>query len=114
MLQKHKCIRIKLLGDCYEAVCGIPDYTPDHADNCVEMGLEMIGAIRYVCCVLAKYLFIVKYAVLERLMVALEPEFAIKHDRKQHKPAYSYYCYYRTLHIVSCHSISEIEEAVFQ
>lgn len=48
IFQKHKCIRIKLLGDCYESVCGIPDHTTDHADNCVEMGLDMIGAIRLV------------------------------------------------------------------
>ncbi|XP_067928466.1 adenylate cyclase type 8-like [Watersipora subatra] len=48
LAKKHKCRRIKLLGDCYEAVCGLPEQTPDHADHCVEMGLNMISAIRLV------------------------------------------------------------------
>lgn len=46
LLQRHKCLRIKLLGDCYECICGLPDKQEDHADNCVAMGLDMIGAIR--------------------------------------------------------------------
>ena len=42
------CLRIKLLGDCYYAVCGVPDPRPGHAAACVEMGLDMIQAIAVV------------------------------------------------------------------
>ncbi|UYV64074.1 ADCY7 [Cordylochernes scorpioides] len=45
---KHRCLRIKLLGDCYYCVSGIPEQQPGHADNCVRMGLDMIGIIRQV------------------------------------------------------------------
>ncbi|CAD6188093.1 unnamed protein product [Caenorhabditis auriculariae] len=44
----HKCMRIKILGDCYYCVCGVPDYQPEHAANTVEMGLDMIEAIKLV------------------------------------------------------------------
>lgn len=36
----------KNLGDCYYCVSGCPEPIPDHAKNCVEMGLAMIIAIR--------------------------------------------------------------------
>jgi len=39
---KHQCLRIKILGDCYYCVSGVPVPDPDHAKHCVEMGLEMI------------------------------------------------------------------------
>ncbi|XP_076397120.1 adenylate cyclase type 6 isoform X1 [Megachile rotundata] len=42
---EHHCLRIKLLGDCYYCVSGIPEPRPDHARCCVEMGLDMISAI---------------------------------------------------------------------
>ena len=41
-------MRIKILGDCYYCVSGVPVPDPRHAHNCVEMGLEMIGLIREV------------------------------------------------------------------
>lgn len=44
--QENKCLRIKLLGDCYYCVSGLPDPRPDHAHCCVEMGLHMIQAIK--------------------------------------------------------------------
>ncbi|CAB3398246.1 unnamed protein product [Caenorhabditis bovis] len=44
----HQCMRIKILGDCYYCVCGVPDYQPNHAANTVEMGLDMIEAIKLV------------------------------------------------------------------
>lgn len=47
-LQFNSCLRIKLLGDCYYCVAGLPDARPDHAQCCVEMGLYMLSAIRYV------------------------------------------------------------------
>ncbi|XP_065334949.1 adenylyl cyclase 78C isoform X2 [Cloeon dipterum] len=43
-----KCLRIKLLGDCYYCVSGLPEPRSDHAQCCVEMGLHMIRAIRAV------------------------------------------------------------------
>ncbi|XP_011505065.1 PREDICTED: adenylate cyclase type 8 [Ceratosolen solmsi marchali] len=43
---ENHCLRIKLLGDCYYCICGLPVARPDHAHCCVEMGLHMIKAIR--------------------------------------------------------------------
>ena len=40
-------MRIKILGDCYYCVSGLPIPRPNHADNCVNMGLKMIEIIRY-------------------------------------------------------------------
>ncbi|CAG0920703.1 unnamed protein product [Notodromas monacha] len=42
---EHNCLRIKLLGDCYYCVSGLPEPHPNHAHCCVEMGLDMIEAI---------------------------------------------------------------------
>ncbi|CAL4069359.1 unnamed protein product, partial [Meganyctiphanes norvegica] len=42
----NHCLRIKLLGDCYYCVSGLPEPRNDHAQCCVEMGLHMIQAIR--------------------------------------------------------------------
>ena len=39
-------MRIKILGDCYYCVSGLPVSRPSHAVNCVNMGLAMISAIR--------------------------------------------------------------------
>ncbi|KAK3584553.1 hypothetical protein CHS0354_030558 [Potamilus streckersoni] len=44
--EKNKCMRIKILGDCYHCVSGLPTPEKDHAVNCVNMGLKMIEAIR--------------------------------------------------------------------
>lgn len=41
----NHCLRIKILGDCYYCVSGLPEPCNDHARNCVEMGLDMIDAI---------------------------------------------------------------------
>lgn len=46
LADKHGCLRIKLLGDCYYCVSGLPDPRPDHAKCTVEMALSMIQAIR--------------------------------------------------------------------
>ncbi|XP_037078791.1 adenylate cyclase type 8-like [Pollicipes pollicipes] len=42
------CLRIKLLGDCYYCVCGLPTSRPDHAICCVEMALGMLQAVHSV------------------------------------------------------------------
>ena len=40
------CEKISTLGDCYYCVSGCPEPREDHAENCVEMGLNMITAIK--------------------------------------------------------------------
>lgn len=45
LAQENSCLRIKLLGDCYYCVSGLPEPRPDHANCCVQMGLDMIDAI---------------------------------------------------------------------
>lgn len=45
LAEEHFCLRIKLLGDCYYCVCGIPEPHLDHAHCCVELGIDMIEAI---------------------------------------------------------------------
>ncbi|XP_035213083.1 adenylate cyclase type 2-like isoform X3 [Stegodyphus dumicola] len=46
--ENNGCMRIKLLGDCYYCVSGVPYRNPRHADNCVVTGLEMIDIISQV------------------------------------------------------------------
>ncbi|XP_054152430.1 adenylate cyclase type 2-like [Oppia nitens] len=46
LAQENQCLRIKILGDCYYCVSGLPVSRPNHAINCVQMGLQMIDAIR--------------------------------------------------------------------
>ncbi|XP_012665461.1 adenylate cyclase type 8 isoform X2 [Otolemur garnettii] len=48
LAHEHHCLRIKILGDCYYCVSGLPEPRQDHAHCCVEMGLSMIKTIRYV------------------------------------------------------------------
>ncbi|XP_073647806.1 adenylate cyclase type 3 isoform X6 [Tursiops truncatus] len=46
--QKYHQLRIKILGDCYYCICGLPDYREDHAVCSILMGLAMVEAISYV------------------------------------------------------------------
>uniref|UniRef100_A0A452QSM3 Adenylate cyclase type 2 n=1 Tax=Ursus americanus TaxID=9643 RepID=A0A452QSM3_URSAM len=46
--QENECMRIKILGDCYYCVSGLPISLPNHAKNCVKMGLDMCEAIKKV------------------------------------------------------------------
>ncbi|XP_034053631.1 adenylate cyclase type 8 [Gymnodraco acuticeps] len=48
LADEHHCLRIKLLGDCYYCVSGVPEPQRAHARHCVELGLDMINAIGYV------------------------------------------------------------------
>lgn len=48
LANEHSCLRIKLLGDCYYCVSGVPEPRADHAHCCVQMGLDMIEAISLV------------------------------------------------------------------
>ncbi|KAI9546251.1 hypothetical protein NQZ68_028687 [Dissostichus eleginoides] len=43
--KKNGCLRIKILGDCYYCVSGLPDPIPTHAKNCVKTGLDMCSGI---------------------------------------------------------------------
>uniref|UniRef100_UPI00358F0C94 adenylate cyclase type 3 n=2 Tax=Myxine glutinosa TaxID=7769 RepID=UPI00358F0C94 len=45
---KHNQLRIKILGDCYYCICGVPEYRDDHAVCSINMGLAMVKAISYV------------------------------------------------------------------
>ncbi|KAF1382859.1 hypothetical protein PFLUV_G00148190 [Perca fluviatilis] len=46
--EENHCLRIKILGDCYYCVSGLPEARADHAHCCVEMGMDMIEAISLV------------------------------------------------------------------
>uniref|UniRef100_A0A665U294 adenylate cyclase n=1 Tax=Echeneis naucrates TaxID=173247 RepID=A0A665U294_ECHNA len=48
LAEEHQCLRIKILGDCYYCVSGVPEPQRGHARCCVEMGLSMINTIRFV------------------------------------------------------------------
>ncbi|XP_012582806.1 PREDICTED: adenylate cyclase type 3 [Condylura cristata] len=48
LAQKYHQLRIKILGDCYYCICGLPDYREDHAVCSILMGLAMVEAISYV------------------------------------------------------------------
>ncbi|XP_050427048.1 Ca(2+)/calmodulin-responsive adenylate cyclase isoform X2 [Adelges cooleyi] len=41
----NHCLRIRILGDCYYCVSGLPESRSDHAKCAVNMGLDMIDAI---------------------------------------------------------------------
>ncbi|XP_062312928.1 LOW QUALITY PROTEIN: adenylate cyclase type 5 [Osmerus eperlanus] len=45
---ENHCLRIKILGDCYYCVSGLPEARADHGHCCVEMGVDMIEAISLV------------------------------------------------------------------
>ncbi|XP_038662618.1 adenylate cyclase type 7 isoform X2 [Scyliorhinus canicula] len=46
--KENECMRIKILGDCYYCVSGLPVSLPKHAKNCVKMGLDICEAIKKV------------------------------------------------------------------
>ncbi|EDV20503.1 uncharacterized protein TRIADDRAFT_31746 [Trichoplax adhaerens] len=46
LTQKHNCEKIAILGDCYYCVSGCPETVSSHADDTVDMGLDMIVAIQ--------------------------------------------------------------------
>ncbi|TRY86930.1 hypothetical protein DNTS_002200 [Danionella cerebrum] len=48
LAEDYDCLRIKILGDCYYCVSGVPEPQRAHARCCVEMGLAMISTIRSV------------------------------------------------------------------
>jgi class 3 adenylate cyclase len=46
LARRHRVEKIKTIGDCYMAVCGVPDPRPDHAVALAEMALEMIECLK--------------------------------------------------------------------
>ncbi|XP_054474303.1 adenylate cyclase type 3-like [Anoplopoma fimbria] len=48
LAEDHHQLRIKILGDCYYCICGLPDFRDDHAACSIMMGLAMVDAISYV------------------------------------------------------------------
>ncbi|CAL9692294.1 unnamed protein product [Knipowitschia caucasica] len=48
LAEEHHQLRIKILGDCYYCICGLPDFRDDHAACSINMGLSMVEAISYV------------------------------------------------------------------
>ncbi|KAK2180727.1 hypothetical protein NP493_430g04010 [Ridgeia piscesae] len=46
LAKANNCLRIKILGDCYYCVSGLPRATALHARNCVVMGMQMVKVIR--------------------------------------------------------------------
>src|SRR5262245_7339626 len=46
LAHQHRVEKIKTIGDCYMAVCGVPDPRPDHAVALTEMALEMFQCLQ--------------------------------------------------------------------
>jgi class 3 adenylate cyclase len=46
LASRHQVEKIKTIGDCYMAVCGVPNPRADHAGALADMALEMIGCLR--------------------------------------------------------------------
>jgi class 3 adenylate cyclase len=46
LARRHRVEKIKTIGDCYMAVCGVPDPRFDHATALAEMALEMIECLK--------------------------------------------------------------------
>ena len=44
-IQDSNCLRIKLIGDCYYCVAGLPVPRDDHSICCVELGQQMIKVV---------------------------------------------------------------------
>uniref|UniRef100_A0A8C4NNP6 adenylate cyclase n=1 Tax=Eptatretus burgeri TaxID=7764 RepID=A0A8C4NNP6_EPTBU len=45
LAENNHQLRIKILGDCYYCICGLPEYRDDHAACSINMGLDMVTAI---------------------------------------------------------------------
>ena len=43
---QHQVEKIKTIGDCYMAVCGVPNPRADHAEALAGLSLEMIGRLK--------------------------------------------------------------------
>jgi adenylate cyclase len=46
LAHRHGVEKIKTIGDCYMAVCGVPEHQSDHAAVLADMALEMLAHMR--------------------------------------------------------------------
>jgi class 3 adenylate cyclase len=46
LARRHGVEKIKTIGDCYMAVCGVPEPRPNHALALADMALEMLGSLK--------------------------------------------------------------------
>jgi class 3 adenylate cyclase len=46
LADRHGVEKIKTIGDCYMAVCGVPEETADHAAVLADLALEMIESLK--------------------------------------------------------------------
>jgi adenylate cyclase len=46
IVEEFSCERLKTIGDAYIAVCGLPEPTPDHAQNIAKTALRMVRYLR--------------------------------------------------------------------
>ncbi len=46
LAHQHRVEKIKTIGDCYMAVCGVPEKRPEHAVELAGMALEMIERLK--------------------------------------------------------------------
>lgn len=46
LARRHRVEKIKTIGDCYMAVCGVPESRPDHAAALADMALEMLECLK--------------------------------------------------------------------
>jgi class 3 adenylate cyclase len=46
LAQQRRVEKIKTIGDCYMAVCGLPERRPDHAAVLAEMAVEMLDCVK--------------------------------------------------------------------
>jgi len=45
IVESNRCERIKTIGDAYLCVCGLPQANPDHGENIIKSGIEMVRYI---------------------------------------------------------------------
>nr|AQT03385.1 adenylate cyclase [Perinereis aibuhitensis] len=45
LAQDNECLRVRVCGDNYFSVCGLPDAREDHAASCVQLALDMVNLI---------------------------------------------------------------------
>jgi len=46
LARRHQVEKIKTIGDCYMAVCGVPEKRADHAAALADMALEMVDCVK--------------------------------------------------------------------
>ena len=47
--KKLKIFKVETIGDCYVAVCGIPDPRPDHAVLTAKFATKCLGSMKKLC-----------------------------------------------------------------